>query len=59
MPSALTAPALQVDEILGLEDRDAQDVVSQGLQLPCPSGFPPLWTCLLYTSDAADDWLVV
>ena len=30
MPSALSAPALQVDEILGLEDRDAWDTVSQG-----------------------------
>ena len=34
MPSALSAPALQVDEILGLEDRDTQDVVRQGLLLP-------------------------
>ena len=38
MPSELTAPPLQVDETLGLEDRVAQDVVSQGL-LP-PFGVP-------------------
>ena len=30
MPSALSAPALQVDQTLGLEDRDAWDTVSQG-----------------------------